>query len=438
MAINTVRKLKYLAPSELKPDPRNPRKHSRPQIRAIAKSIESFGFNAPILTDGQGRILAGHGRFEAAKLLELEHVPVIRLDELTEAQAKAFMLADNKLTDRSSWDDELLAVHLKELSDLVLDFDIEDTGFELPEIDLRIQGLEGEPEADAADEFGVPEGPAVSRPGDLWLLGEHRLYCGSALEPAVYHALLGDQKAGVVFTDPPYNVKIGGHVSGLGAVVHREFAMASGEMPPDEFTRFLTSTLGLAQKGSRPGALVYACMDWRHLGEMVAAGDASSLHLINLCVWVKTNGGMGSLYRSQHELVFVFRNGAAPHCNNVQLGRFGRNRTNVWTYAGANGFPQKGRERALDLHPTVKPIAMVADAILDSTAPRDIVLDPFLGSGTTILAAERTRRRGYGIELDPLYVDTAVARWERLTGQTARLASGETFIQVQTVRGGLR
>jgi DNA modification methylase len=429
------RKLQYIGPSELKPDPRNPRKHSRTQIRAIAKSIQSFGFNAPILTDRQQRVVAGHGRLEAAKFLGLDAVPVISLDDLTEAQAKAYMLADNKLTDRSSFDPQLVAVHLKELSEIALEFDLEDTGFEFPEIDLLIQGLEEQDDADAADEFAKAEKPAVTRLGDLWHLGEHRIFCGSALDPAVYRALLGDDAAAAVFTDPPYNVKIAGNVSGLGANSHREFAMASGEMKADEFTSFLTTALGLAQRHSRPGALVYGCMDWRHLGEMLAAGQANRLDLLNVCVWVKTNGGMGSLYRSQHEMVFVFRNGPQPHRNNVQLGRFGRNRTNVWVYPGANSFTRKGGERALDLHPTVKPVGLVADALLDSTAQQDIVLDPFLGSGTTILAAQRTRRRGHGIELDPLYVDTAIGRWQRLTGKAAQLSTGETFAQLQAVRG---
>jgi DNA modification methylase len=225
-----------------------------------------------------------------------------------------------------------------------------------------------------------------------------------------------------VFTDPPYNVKIDGNVCGSGAVKHREFAMASGEMTREEFTRFLAGAFNHARACISPGAIIYACMDRRHMAEMLAAGDSAKFELLNLCVWVKTNGGMGSLYRSRHELVFVFRNGGAAHCNNVQLGRFGRNRTNVWNYPGANVFKRNGRKTDLDFHPTVKPIAMVADAILDSTNLDDVILDPFLGSGTTLLAAERARRRCHGVELDPLYVGTVITRWERLTQQQARLA----------------
>jgi DNA modification methylase len=408
---------------QLKADPSNPRRHSREQIRAISRSINAFGFNAPILINRNSQIIAGHGRFEAAKLLGCVEVPVVWLEHLTEAQAKAYLLADNKLTDRSSWDDAALAARLKELTELAIDFEVEDIGFELPEIDFRIQSLDAADELDLADEFQPCSGPAVSQCSDLWLLGDHRLYCGSALEASAYDVLLEGAKAAAVFADPPYNVKIDGHVCGSGAIKHQEFAMASGEMTPAEFERFLCEANGLIGAHAEPGAVVFACMDWRHMGEMLAAGRAACFDLINLCVWVKSNGGMGSLYRSRHELMFVFRNGKAKHLNNVQLGRFGRNRTNVWNYAGANSFPRKGRAKGLDLHPTVKPIAMVADALLDSTRPNDVVLDPFCGSGTTILAAERVGRRCYGVEIDPLYADTAIARWERMTGAQAHHAS---------------
>jgi DNA modification methylase len=426
--------LSLLATADLKPDPRNPRKHSRAQIRAIARSMKTFGFNSPMLIDKNNQIIAGHGRYEAAKLNGSTYVPVIRLEHLTEAQARAYMLADNKLTDRSSWDDTTLALQLRELSELVLDFDIEAIGFELPEIDFRIQSLDTTEAADTADEFEAAVGPAVSLIGDLWLLGNHRLHCGSALDATAYDALLGTAKAAVVFTDPPYNVKIDGHVCGSGAIKHREFAMASGELTKNGFACFLTESLELASSHAARGAIIYACMDWRHMEEMLAAGRATGFDLLNLCVWVKSNGGMGSLYRSRHELVFVFRNGKEAHLNNVQLGRFGRNRTNVWNYAGANSFARKGQENALDLHPTAKPIALVADAILDSTKRNDIVLDPYLGSGTTILAAERTGRRGYGVEIDPLYIDTAIGRWERMTGHQARHVSGETFADIKAKR----
>jgi DNA modification methylase len=425
-----TRRLSLLAIDELKPNPRNPRRHTRAQVRALARSIEAFGFNAPILVDWDRNIVAGHGRYEAAKLLGLESVPVISLDHLTPTQARAYMLADNKLSDRSSWDETSLALHLKELSELALDFDFEAIGFEMPEVDFRIQSLDSTETADRADEFTAAEGPAVSALGDMWLLGKHRVHCADAADPAAYGALMEDEKAAAAFTDPPYNVRIGGNVCGSGSIQHREFAMAAGEMSPSEFTGFLTQALGLARANTHPGALIYVCMDWRHIGELSTAAQSIDCDTVTLCVWVKSNGGMGSLYRSRHELVFVFRNGKEPHLNNVQLGRFGRNRTNVWNYPGANGFPRKGRKRVLDLHPTVKPIAMVADAILDSTNLNDIVLDPFLGSGTTLLAAERTGRRCRAIELDPLYVDTTIQRWERLTGLQARDARGRAFAEI--------
>ncbi len=432
------RQISLIAVTDLTPAPDNPRKHSRAQIRAIARSIEAFGLNAPILADRHRRIIAGHAVFEASKSLGLAQVPVVFLDHLTEIQARAYRLADNQLSDRSSWDDAKVAAQLKELSELVLDFDIEAIGFELPELDLRIQSLDDPDVIDNADEFDAATGPAISLPGDLWLLGSHRLFCGNALEATSYATLMETEKAAAVFTDPPYNVKIDGNVCGSGNITHREFVMAAGEMTEPEFTGFLTTGFQFMRAHTAPGALIYACMDWRHMWEMLAAGRAAEWMLINLCVWSKTNAGMGSFYRSRHELVFVFRNGKDAHLNNIQLGRFGRNRSNVWNYPGVNGFARKGPENLLALHPTVKPIALVADAILDCTKRDDIVLDPFLGSGTTILAAERTGRRCFGIEIDPIYVDTAIAHWERLTARKAQNSQGLTFEQVKLERSASR
>jgi DNA modification methylase len=429
-------RLTLMGLGELAAHPRNPRTHDREQICAIARSIESFGFNAPILVDQDNRIVAGHGRFEAAKRLKLQSVPVIRLEHLTEAQARAYMLADNKLTDRSSWDDGQLAILLKELSTIALDFEIEATGFEAPEIDLRIQSLAPPEATDDADEFEAPAGHPVSELGDLWHLSSHRLFCGNALDPMAYDMVLGEETASAVFTDPPYNVRIKGHVVGKGRRQHREFPMASGEMTGDAFSRFLVEAFGLMMSQVADGATFFACMDWRHIFEIAGTVRALDCELINLCVWVKTNGGMGSLYRSRHELVFVFAKSGAKRVNNVQLGRFGRNRTNVWNYPGANTFARSGRTRGLEFHPTVKPIGLVADAILDATQRGDVVLDPFCGSGTTILAAERVGRRGYGVELDPLYVDLAILRWQRLTKQNATHASGRTFDELRAERRG--
>jgi DNA modification methylase len=432
--VATRRQILFVAIGDLIPDQHNPRKHGRAQINAIARSIEAFGFNAPILVDKNSKIVAGHGRYEAAMLLGIDKVPVILLDHLTPTQAKAYMLADNKLTDRSTWDDPKLAIQLKELSDLVLDFDIEAIGFEPPEIDLRIQSLDSALE-EADDQFELATGPVVSRTGDLWLLGSHRLYCGSALDAASYETLSTGEKAAAAITDPPFNVRIDGHVSGNGRTTHREFAMASGEMSEAEFTDFLCQTFQRISAYCRDGALIYSFMDWRHMSEILAAGRTANLNLLNLCVWAKTNGGMGSLYRSRHELVFVFKGGHAPHINNIQLGRFGRNRSNVWNSPGANSFARNSSKNPLESHPTVKPIALVADAILDCTKRNDIVIDPYLGSGTTILAAERTGRRCHAIEIDGRYVDTAIKRWERLTGQQVKDIHGKTFVQAQVDRG---
>ncbi len=417
----------YLPIGSIVPDPSNPRKHSLKQIRAIANSIEAFGFNAPILVANGNRVVAGHGRLEAGRLLGLAEVPVICLEHLSEQQAKAYMLADNKLTDRSSWDGGQLANVLKELSDIALDFKIEATGFEAPEIDLRIQSLEPPEEStDSADEFEASDGPPVSRRDDLWTLGGHRLLCGNAVDPRAYDALLAGEKAAAVFTDPPDNVRAKHHVSGKGVEKQRELPMAVGELTEDAFRRYLVDAFDLMVSHSVEGATLFACMDWRRLPEMVSAIRALGCVLLDLCVWVKTNGGMGSIYRSRHKLVFVFCKGDTTRVNNAEVDKDRCNRTNVWNY--------RGRKRGHDLHPTVKPIAMVSDAILDVTQRGDIVLDSFCGSGTTILAAERTGRRGYAIELDPGRVDTAIDRWQRMTKQTAVHPSGRTFEEMRAER----
>ena len=425
-------KIIYRRIEELKPNPANPRRHTRRQIRQIGKSLKAFGFIVPVLIDKDGNIIAGHGRALAAREGGVAEVPTLCLDHLTPEQARAFGIADNRLTEISTWDDRLLAEQFKALSLVGLDFDIEVTGFEMGEIDLRIASLEDLPDqaddpADALPEF--PTQPPVSKIGDLWMLGRHRLLCGSALDTAAFAALMGEERASTAITDPPYNVRIDGHASGLGAVHHRPFPMASGEMNRAEFTAFLGKAFHNLVAFSVDGSLHYIFMDWRHAEELLAAGREPYGELKNLCIWVKDNAGMGSLYRSQHELVFVFKHGRQGHRNNVQLGQFGRNRSNVWHYPGVNSFARCGEEgNLLALHPTVKPVAMVADAILDCSARGDIVLDAFLGSGTTVIAAERTGRHCYGMELDPGYVDTIIRRWQALTGGSARDAlSGRSF-----------
>jgi DNA modification methylase len=414
--------IEHLPVASLLLNPGNPRLHSQKQIRQIAKSVSTFGFNVPILVDTGLRVIAGHGRVQASRLLGMSHVPVIRLEHLSEHQILAFMIADNRLTENSAWDDRLLGEQLTILAEADLSFSLEDTGFEMAEIDLTIDNLAPvtEGEADPADAQPEPSPIQVSRLGDLWMLGKHRVLCGDALDQASYTQLMGDQQANVIFTDPPYNVPISGHVSGNGKICHREFVMGAGEMNEAQFIKFLTCVLSLLATNSLKGSLHYICMDWRHIRELLEAGRAASSELKNLCIWVKDNAGMGSFYRSQHELVVVFENGSGPFRNNIQLGRFGRSRSNVWQYPGVNSFARSTDEGdLLALHPTVKPVALVADAIMDCSARGDLVLDPFLGSGTTVIAAERTGRKCCGMELDPLYVDTVVRRWEKFTSLDA-------------------
>jgi DNA modification methylase len=411
-------KITYKDPGQLRPRARNPRTHTAKQIKQIAASIKKFGFISPILTDGADGIIAGHGRAEAAKLIGMSDVPTVRVDHLTPAQIRAYVIADNKLAENAGWDQELLTLELQELS-IELDFDVTVTGFETAEIDLLISELNDDT-PDDADE--IPEidrsVPAISRLGDRWRIGDHFLLCGDALNKNSYVTLLGTHKAQMVFIDPPYNVAIAGNVSGLGKVKHREFAMGSGEMSAYEFTEFLETAFMYLADFSTNGSIHFICMDWRHISELSEAAAKPYSELKNLCVWAKTNAGMGSLYRSQHELVFVFKNGTAPHVNNVELGRFGRNRTNVWNYPGVNTFG-KDRGAELAMHPTVKPLALVADAILDCSKRGGIILDAFAGSGTTLIAAEKTGRRGFGIEIDPHFTDTIIRRFDEMYGLKA-------------------
>jgi DNA modification methylase len=422
--------------SGLKPNPRNARTHSKRQIKAIAESIRAFGFTNPVLVDDEGMILAGHGRFAAAKLLGLEQVPTIRIANLNEAEKRAYVLADNKLAERAGWDRSLLAVELGELSVFLPErgMSVDLTGFEVGEVDAILADVEEAKAASADDEVGsVPTDP-VSRLGDLWILGRHRLLCGDARDAAQVHAILGDERVDMVFTDPPYNVPVEGHVMGRGKVTHPDFAMAAGEMSPAEFIAFLREVLGNAAEVSRDGALHFVCMDWRHLADLIEAGKPLYGELKNVCVWVKNNGGQGSLYRSQHEFIAVFKVGDGDHVNNVELGRHGRNRSNVWHYAGANSF-KSDRAEELAAHPTVKPVALVIDAIKDVTRRGDVIVDLFGGSGTTLIAAERTARCARLIEIEPRYVDVAIGRFQALTRADAIHAqSGETFAEIAEER----
>jgi 16S rRNA G966 N2-methylase RsmD len=420
----------------LRANPKNARTHSKRQVRAISESIKSFGFTNPILVDADGVILAGHGRVAAAKLLGLDEVPVIQIEHLSEAEKRAYVLADNKLAERAGWDREMLAIELGELAVVLpeIGLSVDLTGFQIGEIDAILTDVEEEKAASRDDEVVPLTACAVTRPGDTWVLGRHRVACADARDPEVLRDLLGDEPADMVFTDPPYNVPVVGHVMGRGRVQHADFAMASGEMSAQEFTAFLRLVLGNAAGLSRKGALHYVCMDWRHIAALIEAGGTVYGSLLNLCVWAKTNGGQGSLYRSQHELIAVFKVGDGEHVNNVELGRHGRNRSNVWTYPGVNTF-RAGRQDELAAHPTVKPVALVADAIKDVTRRNAVVLDLFGGSGTTLVAAERTGRRARLVEIEPRYVDVTIRRFETLTKADAILAdTGATFAEVAAER----
>jgi len=422
---------------QLAPYPRNARKHSKKQIRQIADSIERFGFTNPILVDDDDMILAGHGRVAAAALLGIETVPTLRLSAMSEADKRAYILADNKIAENAGWDIDILAGELEFILGVTPTIDIGLIGFSIAEVDAILDGGESPHQPhDEKDEI-IPEATSepVTRLGDLWQLGGHKLVCGDARHQGSFSRLMTNSNgspelAQMMFTDPPYNVQIDGNVSGRGR--HREFVMASGEMSPAAFVAFLVSVCQLAARWSRNGSIHFVCMDWRHMDEIQAAGRLVYAELKNLIVWVKDNAGMGSFYRSRHELIFAFKNGTAPHFNSFELGQNGRHRSNVWHYRGANTPTRESRE-ALALHPTVKPVAMVADALRDCSQRGGIVLDPFCGSGTIFIAAQKTGRNARAIELDPIYCDTAIRRWQLFAKDDAiLLETGETFEQVET------
>lgn len=392
----------------------NPKLHSKHQIKQIADSIKEFGFVNPVLLDENGEIIAGHGRFMAAQLLNMTTIPTITLSHLSDSQKRLYRIADNKLTELGKWDITALEIEIKELESLNLNLEL--TGFETEEIDNLILGNSG---TTNSKDDNIPElKPAdyKSKLGDVWQLGRHFLICGDALKAETYTKLMGNKRAQMILTDPPYNVRVK-DIGSSGKIKHDEFAMASGEMSSDEFVTFLNTFMKHTKEYSIYGSLHYLFMDWRHGIEMGLAASTVYDELKNICVWVKNNGGMGSLYRSQHELCFIYKNGKASHMNNINLGAHGRYRTNIWEYAGANGSAD-GKEN-LKLHPTVKPVAMLKDAILDVTKRGDIVLDCFLGSGSTLIACEQTGRICYGIELEPKYCDVTIKRYEELTGDNA-------------------
>jgi DNA modification methylase len=433
MRIETAPTIEMLPIGSLKPYAGNARTHSKRQLKQIADSIRQFGFTNPVLVSDNGEIIAGHGRVRAASELGIESVPTLKLSHLNAEERRAYVLADNKLAENAGWDEEILAIEFQALLDL--DFDLSLTGFSIAEIDLTFEHVNAAKDADGPeDDIPVPPPEAVTKPGDLWILGDHRLLCGDSRSMAAVARLMDGRPADLIFTDPPYNVPIDGHAGGLGAIHHREFAFASGEMNAEQFTAFLRETLGVAAAVAKDGAIAFVCMDWRHNRELQNAADGVFSELKNLCVWNKTNGGMGSFYRSKHELVFVYKVGSLPHTNGFGLGETGRYRTNVWDYPGVSSLGAD-RGETLAMHPTVKPVALVEDAIKDCSRRGEIVLDIFGGSGTTLIAAERSGRRARLLEYDPAYCDVTIQRWQKLTGRDAVLFdSNRPFDEISAER----
>lgn len=414
----------------LRPYPGNPRKHSKKQIAKIAKAIGKRFIN-PIIADETGMILAGHGRFEAAKVAGLAFVPVITVAGLSEAEKRSYILSDNRLGDESSFSKAQLKLELEGLVEL--GYELELTGFDTLEIDTILSFDDPGPDDDVSlpDEDVVP----VSRLGDEWHIGPHKVLCGDARDIACYERLLGTERAELVFTDPPYGCAIAGNVSGLGKVKHQDFLMGAGEQSLPEFGHtLLRPAFRCIALSAAPGAIGFICTDWRALPYMHDAAQGVFHEQKNLIAFVKSNAGMGSFYRSQHELILAYKISPGRHINNFGLGEGGRHRSNVWTYAGANTF-RKGRMEDLAAHSTVKPKALVADAIKDCSTRGGIVLDPFLGSGTTLVACAMTGRVGRGIELDPKYMDVILSRAAAETGCEPLLDGVTPFSIVAAERG---
>lgn len=420
-------KITYLPIEKIRANPLNPRQHTPTQIKKLAASINKLGFNAPLLVDKANQLISGHCRLDACRLLKLPSVPTICLSHLSSEEIKAFMVADNRLAELATWDEKALSHIFESLSSLSLDFDVTLTGFDMGEIDVTLQNVEKEEEI--LETFAIKQGQAVTQQQDIWQLDKHRVLCGNSLEEAAYTQLMQDKKATLILQDPPYNQKINGHVRQHTGAGFAEFRMASGEMKAADFTQFLHQNFLQVAKHSTSGSLHIHAMDFHHAKNLLQAAEGIYTALKNICVWVKPIGGMGSLWRSQHELFFVFKNGKAPHINNVALGKNGRYRTNVWQYPSSR-FMKTDEDNACAVHPTVKPVQLMSDAILDCSKRNQIVLDTFLGSGSTLIAASRVGRICYGIEIEPLYVDATILRWQKETGQQAiHVATGQTFFE---------
>jgi DNA modification methylase len=420
---------------QAKPYENNARLHSELQLSMLEASFRRFRVMSPILISSDREVIAGHARLIVAKRVGLNTITAIVLPHLNATERKAFRIADNAIALRGEWSIELLSAEIDLISSLDLDFNPIEIGFETGEIDSLTLAVKDRPNAAPAAHEPDRTAPATSRVGDMFRIGRHLVVCGDSKDPMCFSSALNGRRVAAVISDQPWNLPAN-FISGNGSIRHPDFVECSGEKSDDEFRTFTERVLANQAQCCAPGALVFQFIDWRSVDVMVRAGKKCVGDLVNICVWVKQCGGLGSLWRSGHEFVCVFRAPGGKSKNNVQLGRHGRTRSNVWQYDSPRGF---GAERAkLKLHPTCKNQTMIADAILDCTDRNDVVLDAFLGSGTTILAAHETGRIGVGIELDGYYVDLAVARIAEATGERAVCQDGRTFEEVRAERAADR
>ena len=407
------------------------RKHSKKQLQKLKNAIIKVGYVNPILLDEKHNIIAGELRLLAAKELGFTQIPAIILENLTPEEADAISILDNRIAEDGEWN----FGNLKEEIEKLMKFDItfEDLGFDTVDYDeiflINDSDESKVHNSDNEDESWLDANiPPKVKFGDLWRLGDHFVYCGDSLLVRSFEILMQGELAQIVITDPPYNCKINGHVCGLGKTKHDEFAMASGEMTETEFAEFISKFMQHLIKFSIDGSLHYLFMDWAGLNTLLTQGKRHYTELKNIAVWNKLIGGMGALYRSQHEMIPIFKNGKAKHQNHIKLGKNGRYRTNIWDYPGIRATNPSSLE-LLKLHPAVKAVPMLHDILLDSSSKNDIVLDCFGGSGSTLLAAERCKRRARLIEISPRYVDVTIYRWEKETGKTAKLIKNFTEVQ---------
>lgn len=425
----TELKIETVNVGQLKPYKNNAKIHSPDQISQIAASIQQFGFVSPILIDENDEIIAGHGRFEAAKILNLSQVPVLSIGHLTNVQKRKLRIADNRISENGGgWDADLLNIEIGELCELEDIADITITGFNDIEIDQILAEPRTKAEVKKLDTVPyVADDEIITVPGDIWEFdGRHRIICGDSTDRDTFAKLLGDKRVNLVLQDPPFNIKIDGFVSGNGSVKHPDFAMAAGKMSDSEYAEFLGKNFALCSEFANDNAMIFNFIDWRNIMPMLTACKQNFARYINLCVWVKNKAGMGTPYRSQHELCTVFLNKGGTVPDHIKLGKYGRNRSNVWHYYGCNSYGPHRND--LKMHPTVKSFEMLSDIMLDVTSIGDAVLDCFLGSGSTFIAAQRHKRICYGIEYEPKYVDTCVKRFYEAFGIDAiNLRTGKTY-----------